>query len=316
MRKAFTLIELLVVIAIIAILAAILFPVFAQAKAAAKKTALLSNTKQMSTAMFIYTGDNDDYYPRNDDCVDKSSLNDALNTKAFNPNGVGCASAPYFYRLNHYAWQKWLRPYTKNVDIFKHTARPPIDAATGSCAKGVWSDCGQLGGSMGLNLALTGALDTYGNTNKAGRNRTSWLGGTQTSIPDVAQAMLFVELFNVDVTFAPVITVNNGNPQDVTAYPVAIRELWVPNFMVGNANTCVYSNDVDKSKYPFSDQISIGRADGSAKTMPIKKFLANTPTKADYQVGSVWGCTFYSGAWTVSSPPVIKGNWPMWAIQQ
>ena len=47
-RKGFTLIELLVVIAIIAILAAILFPVFAQAKEAAKKTSCLSNTKQIA----------------------------------------------------------------------------------------------------------------------------------------------------------------------------------------------------------------------------------------------------------------------------
>jgi prepilin-type N-terminal cleavage/methylation domain-containing protein len=61
MRRAFTLIELLVVIAIIAILAAILFPVFAQAKLAAKKTADLSNTKQISTAIHIYAGDNDDH---------------------------------------------------------------------------------------------------------------------------------------------------------------------------------------------------------------------------------------------------------------
>jgi len=53
-RKAFTLIELLVVIAIIAILAAILFPVFAQAKEAAKNTALLNNTKQMGVAANIY----------------------------------------------------------------------------------------------------------------------------------------------------------------------------------------------------------------------------------------------------------------------
>ena len=60
MRKAFTLIELLVVIAIIAILAAILFPVFAQAKEAAKKTACLSNDKQMATALFMYAGDSDD----------------------------------------------------------------------------------------------------------------------------------------------------------------------------------------------------------------------------------------------------------------
>jgi prepilin-type N-terminal cleavage/methylation domain-containing protein/prepilin-type processing-associated H-X9-DG protein len=58
--KGFTLIELLVVIAIIAVLAAILFPVFAQAKAAAKKTASLSNLKQIGLAWQMYGNDYDD----------------------------------------------------------------------------------------------------------------------------------------------------------------------------------------------------------------------------------------------------------------
>lgn len=62
-RRAFTLIELLVVIAIIAILAAILFPVFAQAKTAAKKTQDLSNQKQLGTAFNIYSADYDDQLP-------------------------------------------------------------------------------------------------------------------------------------------------------------------------------------------------------------------------------------------------------------
>lgn len=62
-KKAFTLIELLVVIAIIAILAAILFPVFAQAKEAAKQTQTLSNFKQTATSFVIYTADNDDTFP-------------------------------------------------------------------------------------------------------------------------------------------------------------------------------------------------------------------------------------------------------------
>ena len=63
-KRAFTLIELLVVIAIIAILAAILFPVFAQAKAAAKKTVDLSNLKQLATSTALYQGDSDDVFPQ------------------------------------------------------------------------------------------------------------------------------------------------------------------------------------------------------------------------------------------------------------
>lgn len=62
LRRAFTLIELLVVIAIIAILAAILFPVFAQAKIAAKGTVVLSSAKQIGLAQLMYATDNDDVF--------------------------------------------------------------------------------------------------------------------------------------------------------------------------------------------------------------------------------------------------------------
>lgn len=62
-RAAFTLIELLVVVAIIAILAAILFPVFAQARDKARQTSCLSNLKQMGLAMMQYVQDNDEAVP-------------------------------------------------------------------------------------------------------------------------------------------------------------------------------------------------------------------------------------------------------------
>src|SRR6476660_5693806 len=62
-RRGFTLIELLVVIAIIAILAAILFPVFAQAREAARKASCQSNLKQLGAAIMMYAQDYDQKYP-------------------------------------------------------------------------------------------------------------------------------------------------------------------------------------------------------------------------------------------------------------
>lgn len=63
-RKGFTLIELLVVIAIIAILAAILFPVFAQAREKARSAQCISNQKQIGTGIMMYTQDYDEHYPQ------------------------------------------------------------------------------------------------------------------------------------------------------------------------------------------------------------------------------------------------------------
>ena len=95
--RAFTLIELLVVIAIIAILAAILFPVFAQAKVAAKKSADLSNLKQLGLANMMYATDYDDIY---------------------NPVGVARINCPGQPNGNWDLWQALIRPYTKNDQIF------------------------------------------------------------------------------------------------------------------------------------------------------------------------------------------------------
>lgn len=98
-KSGFTLIELLVVIAIIAILAAILFPVFAQAKVAAKKTQDLSNMKQVGSAIYMYCTDNDDVTP-------------TINGR----NGGN----PAPYDVDYYVA---LMPYVKNMDMFFSPAR-------------------------------------------------------------------------------------------------------------------------------------------------------------------------------------------------
>ncbi len=112
-NKAFTLIELLVVIAIIAILAAILFPVFAQAKAAAKKTSCLSNFKQLGLATMMYTNDADDTMPYTGDNGGFWAWYPSENC---NGNQI-CAKG----FLDSGAFQNWgaeIFPYTKNLGIF------------------------------------------------------------------------------------------------------------------------------------------------------------------------------------------------------
>lgn len=71
MRRAFTLVELLVVIAILAILAALLFPVFARAKASAKNAVCISNLSQIGKAIMLYMDSSDDVFPHMVDPSDK-----------------------------------------------------------------------------------------------------------------------------------------------------------------------------------------------------------------------------------------------------
>jgi len=122
MKKGFTLIELLVVIAIIAILAAILFPVFAQAKLAAKKSASLSNIKQITLANIMYENDYDDNFV----IFSQNPFNTSCGQIA--PNGVpyatgtgDCKVPPYNVTYN---WPTLLQPYIKSLGIL-------VDPATG-----------------------------------------------------------------------------------------------------------------------------------------------------------------------------------------
>ena len=92
MRRGFTLIELLVVIAIIAILAAILFPVFARAREKARQTSCLSNVKQLGLGVLMYTQDYDETFP------------------------LGFVNRPAF--ADRYTWPGAVFPYVKNVQVF------------------------------------------------------------------------------------------------------------------------------------------------------------------------------------------------------
>jgi len=120
MKKAFTLIELLVVIAIIAILAAILFPVFAQAKEAAKQTQTLSNAKNLGVAQNLYLSDSDDTFPL------AYSYNNAAQSWRYNtlisvPAGWRPGAFSVSPRIDEDSthWGNSTQPYIKNYDILQ-----------------------------------------------------------------------------------------------------------------------------------------------------------------------------------------------------
>jgi prepilin-type N-terminal cleavage/methylation domain-containing protein/prepilin-type processing-associated H-X9-DG protein len=115
-RHAFTLIELLVVIAIIAILAAILFPVFAQAREKARQTTCLSNQKQIGLGILMYSQDYDELYPLA-----------KIQSVAGGAWSGGYVTTPPDWRTPTAAnvafrslfWANSIQPYLKNGDLYK-----------------------------------------------------------------------------------------------------------------------------------------------------------------------------------------------------
>ena len=115
-KNGFTLIELLVVIAIIAILAAILFPVFAKVREKARQTACLSNMKQIGLGLTQYVQDNDERYP----------------SGSF--TGYGEPGVPSYWNGFGVGWAGKIYPYVKSQGVFKcpddsASAKPTISYA-------------------------------------------------------------------------------------------------------------------------------------------------------------------------------------------
>ncbi len=124
--KGFTLIELLVVIAIIAILAAILFPVFAKAREAARMSACLNNMKQLGTGLYTYLNDWDETFPPN----------------RFPPNGGDITTGSDYAGSAWYNWRRALLTTQKGTGVFLCPSNPyawePV--AQGDC-KGDETNC-------------------------------------------------------------------------------------------------------------------------------------------------------------------------------
>jgi prepilin-type N-terminal cleavage/methylation domain-containing protein/prepilin-type processing-associated H-X9-DG protein len=216
--SAFTLIELLVVIAIIAILAAILFPVFAQAKLAAKKTVDLSNTKNLGLAIIMYQGDFDDVLPtiRND------------------PNNWGCdgAMSGNCHQTPDIIAQ--LEPYVKNHEIWAS----PEDTLT-HCDSSSGAEPG------GCTPKITGGEISYIPTLNGTQNIISNPGG---STPDPASYGVFgLPWGGASVTTGSLSTSQIGQPADTIVL--------APMFISWSYYSGLVQWRNDQGEFAFADEI-------------------------------------------------------------
>ncbi len=140
MRKGFTLIELLVVIAIIAILAAILFPVFAQARSKARQTACISHSKQIGLAIMMYAQDYEETYPPYQ-IVIPCPWPDVC--------GTSLVSAGYLYLV---------QPYSKN-NLYSQCPEAKKLDTSGAGGKRLWLE-GRVG--YGMSVPVPGSSGSFG----------------------------------------------------------------------------------------------------------------------------------------------------------
>lgn len=190
-RKAFTLIELLVVIAIIAILAAILFPVFAQAKLAAKKTADLSNLKEIGLASMMYLNDYDDmWYSHRDNCKNGSAFvvcsqyldgNGNLLPEAKVLSSDGTSNIATNPALGRYYYVYKLEPYTKNFAIFSNPGG--LNKFKPGDASGVAPVCGSWGSASGCTGNGYGGQNSYSHNDTYLSPAAPYTGSASSSPP-------------------------------------------------------------------------------------------------------------------------------------
>jgi len=247
-QRAFTLIELLVVIAIIAILAAILFPVFAQAKEAAKKTACLSNTKQMGLGLHLYLNDNDDTYPGADQWNPAAS-----NTSASDPR------MPFDLQL---------MPYMKSTGIFfcpsDSQSRPsPASSRT------FW-DAAYQAKAIPRSYQYVAAIVT-----------SEWYNGGSFSLSNPNDPNTGLSTYPYPATSSPI--GRNASSVDQTSSTIAFLEIWGPSMTgsdssyVGSAQSAVFTL-CDTWKIAGRKPGALAGSDSIPMPCPLFGYHNNAPT--------------------------------------
>ena len=271
MKKAFTLIELLVVIAIIAILAAILFPVFAQAKLAAKKIAGLTQAKQIGTGAQIYLGDYDDVWfpyringPTGNACAGPTCINTDYQ-KTIQTRGQTFADSVFGARSRDVNFFKqMLDPYIKNEDIFKSPGKP-----------GAWA------GFDPSNPDTEPPFRSYGGNNSYGLNNFLFtpVAGTaisSTAVSEVSNTIMMVDASYYNVLPRGVRMLKGQSWDPCTSSYMRYWKNLGNSYLFRWANGANEPNDAEALKLidqRYNGVLNTIKADTSAKSMASKTLL-------------------------------------------
>jgi len=276
-KRGFTLIELLVVIAIIAILAAILFPVFAQARERARAAACVSNLKQIGLALQQYLNDSDGGFPM----FIPGQPNAADTTIVAGSANPSTPAEKYLFRLSasgqtgswaakpgaHYiSWMDSMYPYTKSLQVFDCPSiasenRPHgPQSEYGEYADGTYTSTDRFP-SYGLNGILEGvnrSVNSGGNVNDGKwwkpYNEVDFVGGSSTKIFAVHNS-------------------GHGSWHSMVTYGKLVVE-WQPGTTSGNKEL----REQRRRMWAHNDGTNVLWADGHVKWSSVKsagKMLCN-----------------------------------------
>ena len=261
-KRGFTLIELLVVIAIIAILAAILFPVFQKVRENARRAACMSNMKQIDLGMVMYVSDFDEAWPQR--------------TINLGPSDSIYSGQPY------QSWAFAVQPYIKSADVWKCP-----DDRTNFQFNGDWNKNNDITKSYGVVEQYHDNLP--GNPGNAGQTAMMCIGATapgngtitDAMTPEPANTIWLVESGiryddNGVCSFSPNCQNEaNSEPHDNPYFDVNLRQHWL-NDIQNNVND--HLNVIAQYHNGGSNW---GYADGHVKWSPLAKLINTSDTSKD-----------------------------------